>query len=65
MPRSMFTEQHRVFMYDNYVKTESCREVVRQFRTQFPDVSPQIETPFDDLQTNLENIVIVLEVYLQ
>ena len=25
-------------MYDNYVKTESCREVVRRFGTQFPDV---------------------------
>ena len=27
-------------MYDNYVKTESCREVVRRFRMQFPDVNP-------------------------
>ncbi|KAJ9598272.1 hypothetical protein L9F63_011045 [Diploptera punctata] len=37
MTRAVFTVQHRVFMYDNYVKTVSCREVVRRLRTQFPN----------------------------
>ena len=38
MPLNEFTVQQRLFMYDNYVKTDSCREVVRRFITQFPDV---------------------------
>ncbi|PSN46192.1 hypothetical protein C0J52_18540 [Blattella germanica] len=40
-----FTLEQRVFMYDTYVKTESCREVCRQFQDKFPTVSvPNRET---------------------
>ena len=38
MPRSEFTLAHRIFMYDSYVRTESCREVTRLFRGRFPDI---------------------------
>ena len=38
MPRSEFTLAHRIFMYDSYVRTESCREVTRLFRDRFPDI---------------------------
>ncbi|PSN34960.1 hypothetical protein C0J52_24957 [Blattella germanica] len=36
--------EHRVFMYDNYVKTESCREVVKRFGKKFPDIKPPSKT---------------------
>ncbi|PSN34962.1 hypothetical protein C0J52_24955 [Blattella germanica] len=39
MPK-VFMLEHRVFMYDNYVKTESCREVVKRFGKKFPGVKP-------------------------
>ena len=29
---------HRIFMYDSYVRTESCREVTRLFRDRFHDI---------------------------
>ena len=38
MPRSEFTLAHRIFMYDSYVQTESCREVTRLFRDRFHDI---------------------------
>ena len=38
MPRSEFTLAHCIFMYDSYVRTESCREVTRPFRDRFPDI---------------------------
>ena len=38
MPRSEFTLAHHIFMYDSYVRTESCREVTRLFRDRFPDI---------------------------
>ena len=38
MPRSEFTLAHRIFMYDFYVRTDSCREVTRLFRDRFPDI---------------------------
>ena len=37
MPRSEFTLAHRIFMYDSYVRTESCK-VMRLFRDRFPDI---------------------------
>ena len=45
MPRSVFTLAHHIFMYDSYVRTESCREVTRLFRDRFPDIrSPHRDT---------------------
>ena len=38
MPRSKFILAHRIFMYDFYVRTESCREVTRLIRDRFPDI---------------------------
>ena len=38
MPRSEFTLAHRIFMYDSYVRTKSCREVTRLFRDRFTDI---------------------------
>ena len=38
MPRSEFTLAHRIFMYDSYVRTESCREVTWLFRDRYPDI---------------------------
>ena len=38
-------------MYDKYVKTESCREVVRRFITHFPGV----RSPHRDTMRNLVN----------
>ncbi|KAJ4438388.1 hypothetical protein ANN_14333 [Periplaneta americana] len=36
MQNAKFTLEQRVFMYDAYVKTESCREVRRQFEVKYP-----------------------------
>ncbi|PSN34822.1 hypothetical protein C0J52_23266 [Blattella germanica] len=33
-----FTLEQRVFLYDTYVKTESCREVCNRFRDRYPGV---------------------------
>ena len=39
-----YTLQQRIFMYDSYVSTSSCREVVRQFQANYPGVRvPSIE----------------------
>ncbi|KAJ4446218.1 hypothetical protein ANN_12912 [Periplaneta americana] len=35
MQNAKFTLEQRVFMYDAYVKTESCREVHRQFKVKY------------------------------
>ena len=35
--RSEFTLAHRTFMYDSYVRTESCREVTLLFGDRFPE----------------------------
>ena len=51
MPRSEFTLAHRIFMYDSYVRTESCREVTRLFRDRFPD----IRAPHSDTVCKLVN----------
>ena len=32
------TLQQRIFMYDSYVITSSCREVVRRFQAHYPGV---------------------------
>ena len=32
----MYTLQQRIFMYDSYVITSSCREVVRRFQANYP-----------------------------
>ena len=32
----MYTLQQRIFMYDSYVITLSCREVVRRFQVNYP-----------------------------
>jgi hypothetical protein len=37
MPRLRYTLQQRVFIYDNFVKTESVGTVRRRFQDQFPD----------------------------
>ena len=34
----MYTLQQRIFIYDSYVITSSCREVVRRFRANYPGV---------------------------
>ena len=34
----MYTLQQRIFMYDSYVITSSCREVVRQIQANYPGV---------------------------
>ena len=34
----MYTVQQRIFMYDSYVITSSCREVVRRFQASYPGV---------------------------
>ena len=39
MPRQRYTLQERIFMYDTYVITNSCREVKKLFQTQFPGVT--------------------------
>ena len=31
-----YTLQQRIFMYDSYVITSSCREVVRRFQANYP-----------------------------
>ena len=33
-----YTLQQRLFMYDSYVIISSCREVVRRFQANYPDV---------------------------
>ena len=33
-----YTLQQRVFMYDSYVITSCCREVVRRFQANYPGV---------------------------
>ena len=33
-----YTLQQRIFMYDSYVITSSCREVVRLFQANYPGV---------------------------
>ena len=33
-----YTLQQRIFMYDSYVITSSCREIVRLFQTNYPGV---------------------------
>ena len=33
-----YTLQQRIFMYDSYVFTSSCREVVRRFQANYPGV---------------------------
>ena len=38
MPRSEFTLAHRIFTYDSYVRTQSCREVTRLFRDRFLNI---------------------------
>ena len=38
MPQSEFTLAHRIFMYNSYMRTESCREVTRLFRDRFTDI---------------------------
>jgi hypothetical protein len=37
MPRLRYTLQQTVFVYDNFVKTESVGTVRRRFRDQFPE----------------------------
>ena len=40
-----YTLQQRLFMYDSYVITSSCREVVRRFQANYPGVRfPSRET---------------------
>ena len=51
MPRSEFTLAHRIFMYDSYMRTESCREVTWLFRDRFPD----IRAPHGDTVRKLVN----------
>ena len=34
-----YTLQQRIFMYDSYVITSSCREVVRRFQTNYPEIN--------------------------
>ena len=49
-----YTLQQRIFMYDSYVITSSCREVVRQFQANYPGVRvPSRERPFVCLSINL------------
>ena len=33
-----YTLQQRIFMYDSYVITSSCREVLRRFQANYPGV---------------------------
>ena len=33
-----YTLQQKIFMYDSYVITSSCREVVRRFQANYPGV---------------------------
>ena len=33
-----YTSQQRIFMYDSYVITSSCREVLRRFQANYPGV---------------------------
>ena len=33
-----YTLQQRIFMYDSYVITSSCREVVKRFQANYPGV---------------------------
>lgn len=35
MPRHTYTLQQRIFMHDSYVLTNSCREVLRRFLTEY------------------------------
>ena len=35
---STYTLQQRIFIYDSYVITSSCREVVRRFQANYPGV---------------------------
>ena len=35
---STYTLQQRKFMYDSYVITSSCREIVRRFQANYPGV---------------------------
>ncbi|PSN33742.1 hypothetical protein C0J52_23551 [Blattella germanica] len=51
MPSFVFTLQHRVFMYDNYMKIASCREIVRRFRAQLPSLN----SPSEDTVRRLVN----------
>ena len=37
-----YTLQQRIFMYDSYVITSSCREVVRRFQANYPGVRAPI-----------------------
>ena len=34
----MYTLRQRIFMYDSYIITSSCREVVRLFQANYPGV---------------------------
>ena len=36
MPRHTYSLQQRIFMYDSYVLTNSCWEVVRLFLSEYP-----------------------------
>lgn len=38
MPPQQLTLQQKIFAYDTYLLTESCREVCRQFAVKFPGV---------------------------
>ncbi|PSN34961.1 hypothetical protein C0J52_24956 [Blattella germanica] len=38
MQRQRLTHEQKIFAYDTYIKTESCREVCRQFVDKFPGV---------------------------
>ena len=51
MPRNELTLAHRIFMYDSFVRTESCSEVTRLFRDRFPD----IRAPHRDIVRKLVN----------
>jgi hypothetical protein len=44
MARVRYNLVQRVFMYDCYVKTNSCKSCKRKFRSKFPDTCPSRET---------------------
>lgn len=50
--KSHYTLEQRIFMYDSYVKTNSCREV----RWRFIDRVPAVRAPHRETVRNLVNI---------
>ena len=53
MPRSEFTLAHRIFMYNSYVQTESCREVTC-LRDRFPDTVRKLVNRFRETGSVLD-----------